>query len=313
MIRIAICEDEQILLERLSGQVSMILDQHSIEYNMDSFRSGSALLAREAYDILLLDIEMEPMDGLELAGKLRMRGDKSYLVFITAHQQYAVDAYDVHPYHYLVKPVEPKKLEAVLLQICASLRREHSRAVIVRQGTAVRRVPLELILYLEVLDRKIYLHTVEETFPFYGKLEDLEPALTRPEPVPGIAAAALRSEPVSEITAAALRPESVSEITAAAPRHRTPADVSDVPPQQDLASAAAASSNHPRQDSKNISLPDTFFRCHRSYIVNLRHVQLYDKNEICLDNEERIPLSKRRYKSFGLAFMHYLKESGDVF
>ena len=83
---------------------------------------------------------------------------------------------------------------------------------------------------------------MEETVPFYGKLEDLEPALTRPELV-----------------------------------------------------------------------PDSFFRCHRSYIVNLRHVQLYDKNEIRLDNEDCIPLSKRRYKSFGLAFMHYLKERGDVF
>lgn len=249
MIRVAICEDEQILLGRLAGQVSMILDRHSIAYSIESFRSGSALLAREAYDILLLDIEMEPMDGLELAGKLRMRGDESRLVFITAHPQYAVDAYDVHPFHYLIKPVDPEKLEAVLLQLCDSLRRERSRAVIVRQGTAVRRVPLEQVLYLEVLDRKIYLHTVEETLPFYGKLEDLEPA----------------------------------------------------------------PSCSPPQDSITFRLPGTFFRCHRSYIVNLRHVQLYDKNEICLDNEERIPLSKRRYKSFGLAFLHYLKESGDVF
>lgn len=242
MIRIAVCEDEQVLLDELSGQVSKILEQHSIAYNIESFRNGSALLAREAYDILLLDIEMEPMDGLELAGKLRMRGDDSRLVFITAHQQYAVDAYEVHPFHYLIKPVDSEKLETVLLQLCNSLHRERGRAVIVRQGTAVRRVPLEQILYLEVLDRKIYLHTVEETVPFYGKLEDLEPALTRPELV-----------------------------------------------------------------------PDSFFRCHRSYIVNLRHVQLYDKNEIRLDNEDCIPLSKRRYKSFGLAFMHYLKERGDVF
>lgn len=117
-------------------------------------------------------------------------------------------------------------------------------------------MPLEQILYLEVLDRKIYLHTSEETVPFYGKLEDLEPA-----PAPGYAAPAMH----------------VFSQAAAAP-----------------------------------ALPGTFFRCHRSYIVNLRHVQYYNKNEIRLDNEDRIPLSKRRYKSFGLAFMHYLKESGDV-
>lgn len=261
MIRIAICEDEQALSARLSGWVSSILDRHSIAYNIETYQNGNALLAREPYDILLLDIEMEPMNGLELAGKLRARGDESRLVFITAHAQYAVDAYDVHPFHYLIKPVDIEKLEKILLQLHTSLCEERSRAVIVRQGTAVRRVPLERILYLEVLDRKIYLHTSEETVPFYGKLEDLEPALTSPAPTPGSAAPAMHA---------------FSQATAAP------------------------------------ALPGTFFRCHRSYIVNLRHVQYYNKNEIRLDNEDRIPLSKRRYKSFGLAFMHYLKESGDV-
>lgn len=235
MIRIAICEDEQTLLDQLTGWVKTILDKNQITYNIESFRNGSALLTREAYDILLLDIAMEPLDGLELAKRLRRRGDESRLVFITAHQQYAIDAYDVQAFHYLVKPVDMEKLEMVLQKLCASLQKEHQRALVVRQGTAVRRVPLEMVLYLEVLDRKIYLHTAEEAVPFYGKLEELEP-----------------------------------------------------------------------------TLPGTFFRCHRSYIVNLCHVQYYNKEGIRLDNVENIPLSKRRYKAFGLAFMHYLKESGDV-
>lgn len=243
MIQIAICEDEQTLLDQLSDWVKIILDKHSGEYSIEAYRNGGALLARAAFDIVLLDIAMEPMDGLELARRLRMRGDESRIVFITAHQQYAIDAYDVEAFHYLVKPVDTEKLEEVLIKLCAALHKERSRAIIVRQGTAVRRIPLEQVLYLEVLNRKIYLHTAGETIPFYGKLEDLEPAL------PG------------------------------------------------LQSGRSA----------------VFFRCHRSYIVNLCHVQVYEKGEIRLDNEERIPLSKRRSRPFGLAFMHYLKESGDVF
>ncbi len=242
MIRIAICEDEQILLERLSDQVRKILDRHLVEYSIEAYRNGSVLLAREAFDIVLLDIAMKPIDGMEVARRLRMRGDESRIVFITAHQQYALDAYDVQAFHYLVKPVDIEKLGTVLLKLCADLQKECGRAIVVRQGTSVRRIPLEQVLYLEVLNRKIYLHTAGETIPFYGKLEDLEPAL------PGL-----------------------------------------------------QSGDHA-----------VFFRCHRSYIVNLRHVQVYQKGEIQLDNKERIPLSKRRSKSFGLEFMHYLKESGDV-
>lgn len=117
MIRIAICEDEQIMSARLSDWVSSILDKHFIEYRIETCQNGCALLAREPYDLLLLDIEMEPMNGLELAGKLRERGDESRLVFITAHAQYAVDAYDVHPFHYLIKPVDVEKLEQILLQL----------------------------------------------------------------------------------------------------------------------------------------------------------------------------------------------------
>ncbi len=128
------------------------------------------------------------------------------------------------------------KLEAVLLQLCSSLKDEYKHAIAIRQGTSVIRVPFEQILYLEVINRKIYLHKKEESFPFYGKLDELEPAL-----------------------------------------------------------------------------PDTFFRCHRSYIVNFDHVQHYKKEEIWLDNEHAVPLSRRRYQAFGLAFMYYLKKRGDVF
>lgn len=236
MIRIAVCEDEQILLEQLTDDIKKILNEHSVIYSIKAYSNGSALLVREAFDIVFLDIAMKPIGGLELARRLRARGDISRLVFITAHSQYAIDAYDVQAYHYLIKPVDLKKLEAVILGLCTLLKGEYEHALAIRQGTTVRRIPFEQILYLEAMNRKVYLHKKEESFSFYGKLDELEPAL-----------------------------------------------------------------------------PDTFFRCHRSFIVNLDHVQHYKKEEVWLDNEDIIPLSRRRYQAFGLAFMYYLKKRGDVF
>ena len=236
MIHIAICEDEPILLNQLADMVKIILDRHSVRHTAELFANGGALLNRGAFDLLLMDIAMEPLNGLELARKLRMRGDRSKLVFITAHRQYAIDAYDVQASHYLVKPVDAGKLETVLIKLCSSLQKERKTAIAIRQGTAVRRIPFEQVYYMEVINRKIHLHTEQECLPFYGKLEELEP-----------------------------------------------------------------------------SLPETFFRCHRSFIVNFEHVQRYDKKDVWLSNGGRIPLYKRRYQAFGLEFMHYLKESGDVF
>lgn len=236
MIRIAVCEDEYILLEQLTDDIKNILNKYSILYSIRAFANGNALLACEKFDILFLDIGMQPLNGLELARRLRARGDESKLVFITAHRQYAVDAYDVEAFHYLMKPVDLKKLEIVLLKLCSILKAEYEHALTFCQGTLVRRIPFEQILYLEVMNRKIYLHKNEKSISFYGKLNELEPML-----------------------------------------------------------------------------PDTFFRCHRSYIVNFDHVKHYKKEAIWLDNEYIVPLSRRRYQAFGLAFMYYLKKRGDVF
>ncbi|MDE6938710.1 MAG: LytTR family DNA-binding domain-containing protein, partial [Lachnospiraceae bacterium] len=160
----------------------------------------------------------------------------SKLVLITYKRHYAIFSYDVQAFHYLLKPVYQKKLEAILLNLCSILKGEYEHALTVCQGTLVRRIPFEQILYLEVMNRKIYLHKNEEAVPFYGRLNELEPML-----------------------------------------------------------------------------PDTFFRCHRSYIVNFNHVNHYKKEAIWLDNGLIVPLSRRRYQAFGLAFMYYLKERGDVF
>ena len=92
MVKIAVCEDELELLIQLTSYVKTILEKHSISHHIESFTSTGALFAREAFDILLLDIEMAPLSGLETAKRLRRRGDKSSIIFITAHPRYAIEA-----------------------------------------------------------------------------------------------------------------------------------------------------------------------------------------------------------------------------
>jgi two-component system response regulator LytT len=236
LIRIAICEDEPVFLERLKNMAAGILDKYAAAYSIEVFTNGTPLLTRGTFDILLLDIEMQPYNGIELARKLRERHEEGRIIFITAYEQYAIEAYDVQAFHYLLKPVEEGKLEETLVKACDLLKKEEDQGITVRQGGLVRRIPFQDVLYLEVIDRKVYLHTACEVISFYRKLEELV---------------------------------------------RT--------------------------------LPDVFFRCHRSYVVNLSYVLSYDKRDVRLNNGESIPLSKRRRQLFGLAFMQHLKESGDVF
>lgn len=66
------------------------------------------------FDILLLDVEMSGMSGLELARRLRADGDHAQLAFITSHFEFVGEGYEVEALNYLMKPVTREKLFAVL-------------------------------------------------------------------------------------------------------------------------------------------------------------------------------------------------------
>lgn len=55
-----------------------------------------------------------------------------------------------------------------------------------------------------------------------------------------------------------------------------------------------------------------FFRCHKSYLVHLKYVKGYNRQEAVLDNGEKIPISKRRYEEFCKALLSYMKKSGGI-
>lgn len=55
-----------------------------------------------------------------------------------------------------------------------------------------------------------------------------------------------------------------------------------------------------------------FFRCHKSYLLNLKYVEVYNRQEAILDNGERIIIAKRRYEEFCQAILSYMRENGGI-
>lgn len=55
-----------------------------------------------------------------------------------------------------------------------------------------------------------------------------------------------------------------------------------------------------------------FFRCHKSYLINLQHVEVYNRQEVILDNEERITIAKRRYEEFCREILSYMRKNGGI-
>lgn len=157
-------------------------------------------------DILFLDIQMPGKNGMEIAEELRRRNKETILIFVTALSEYVYEAFDVGAFHYLVKPFGDDKLKEVLdkalqqyerQQEIASLRQaesdnmkeagvqktgagmerdgqaNHPAAILVKRGGISTKVRLEDIIYAEVFNRKVMLHTTGGDIEYYGKLTDL--------------------------------------------------------------------------------------------------------------------------------------------
>ena len=114
MIHIAICDDEDGFLFLEQKLVSAYMERHVYQYRVDTFSSGMDLLQQDNaivnFDIIFLDINMNELDGIETAKKIRESGSNAYIVFVTAFVTYALEGYKVDAVRYLLK--ESDSLEA---------------------------------------------------------------------------------------------------------------------------------------------------------------------------------------------------------
>lgn len=180
-MRIGICDDQPEICELLADKIKQIYP----EENIIIYPEGNAVLAEaDLPDILFLDIQMPEPDGMETARKLRRIDKQMILIFVTAMEEYVFQAFDVGAFHYLVKPFTDEKFAEVLknaaVQVMEQKASEAARAkkekpaLVITTGGRHLTVRLEDLVYAEVYDRKVILHTIDEDIEYYGRMKDLE-------------------------------------------------------------------------------------------------------------------------------------------
>lgn len=171
--RLAICEDDPRERQSLESLCREILQKRGIPGEVASYPSTEALDSslqegRGPFDLLLLDIQMAGINGMEFAKTLRDRGDEVRILFITGAAEYALEGYQVNPIHYLLKPVNQQELERVLV---GDWERNHrSKTLLFRQGTKW----VALAVYIERLNRNVVVHTDKAQHTFSMTLTEVE-------------------------------------------------------------------------------------------------------------------------------------------
>lgn len=165
--RIAICDDEQNQIEYITSIVTSWSNHKGHSCEIRTFASAEAFLFEyeedKAYDILLLDVEMKNMNGIELAKRIRKDNNRAEIIFITSHFEFVGEGYEVDALHYLIKPISVEKLTQVLTKAAEKLSVEPPSVVISCEGETVKLYESD-ILYVESFLHYIVIHTKDNEY-----------------------------------------------------------------------------------------------------------------------------------------------------
>lgn len=174
MIKIAICDDNIEMAHNLENTI------HQMSFNnieTDVFTSGIELLkyykTDGSYNIVLLDIEMPSVNGIETALNLREADQDIVLIFITAYKEYVYQIFEALPFRFLEKPVSSEKLFETLKD-AVSYVEEMKKFFSFKKGTTTFQIPAKDILYFEASNRKIKIHANKKEDIFLRKIPKID-------------------------------------------------------------------------------------------------------------------------------------------
>ena len=182
MIRLAICDDDAQAVDAHRALAERALARGGYAVTVEVYTKSESLLADicedgRVYDLILLDIEMKHLDGMETARRIRELDPEVMLVFITNMAQYAIKGYAVGALDYVLKPVPYFAFSQQLQKVEEQLRRRtrHYLAVPVEGG--LRRLDTSRIYYIESEGHRVHFYTEEGDFAAPGALKALEEKL----------------------------------------------------------------------------------------------------------------------------------------
>ena len=234
LIRIAIIDDESVQREYLLSLLKKWKEMTINTLSMHQFDSAEAFMFEyeedRRYDILFVDIQMKGMNGIDMAKRIRQNDDLVNIVFITAYPDFMQSGYDVNALHYLIKPIDEKKLFEIVDKVILKMSGTVKPVLVRTKQNVLMKIDADSIIYIEADAHDTKVITCNGII--YAK-------------------------------------ESITEMYD--------------------------------------KLGEGFFRCQRSFIVNLKCIKYITRKEIILDDGKSIPISRNLYDKANRAFISYFK------
>lgn len=163
-MRIAICDDEETELSHLSELIAKYEISRGINIDCHSFHNGIDFLSTikgGEYDLVLLDVLMPGISGMQIAQELRKLDENVKLIFVSASPEFAMESYSVGAYHYLLKPTDTSALYPLLDRVENELSMQKEQKLILKTREGVVGVSFTSLEYVEVINKSVSIHLAD--------------------------------------------------------------------------------------------------------------------------------------------------------
>lgn len=177
MIKIAIVEDEEECARQTKEYLLRFAEENDYSFSIDEYTDAISFLeGYTSFDLVLMDIRMPHMDGLQAAKKLRQLDDKVPLIFLTNFVKYAIKGYEVNAVDYILKPLSYARLSSLMKKTLRNVIKNDD-VIFVRANGVMRKIYTSEILYVQVKGHYLLYYTEKGRIETWGSLKNAESSL----------------------------------------------------------------------------------------------------------------------------------------
>lgn len=175
MLKIAICDDDNFILEQLSTIVIKYCSENKISYIVNKYSSGEQLLdSYEHYNIIFLDIQMNGLDGIEIAKKIRNVDKHVKIIYVTNFLNYQADAFTVRAFGYVIKPFTDEIIFKQLDDVIEYSKQEKNKiAFTFNTNQGIRKINPKQIYLFEAYNHKVKITCSDQIYIINESIKDI--------------------------------------------------------------------------------------------------------------------------------------------
>lgn len=179
MYHVAIVEDETEYQNQLKEYLEKYGQEHNLDFQISVFGDGEEILDGYVprYDVILLDIEMPKVNGMDTAERIRTMDESVVLMFITNMASYAIRGYGVGALDFVMKPINYYTFSMKMTRVLKRVKQQEQKTILLTLQDGVKKLELNEIYFIEVQNRMLYYHTVDGDYIVRGTMQAAESML----------------------------------------------------------------------------------------------------------------------------------------